>query len=56
MLELGWHKMTVKWGGVDYQRVIWFRPGHSVQRGKVIAPDGTTTPIEDEMELVAWNG
>ncbi|MFD1510929.1 hypothetical protein [Lacimonas salitolerans] len=51
MLELGWNKVSVKWGSVDYNRVLWVGPGHSVQRGKVFAPDGTQTPIKEELEF-----
>lgn len=51
MLELGWHKVSVKWGGVDHARVAWLRPGHSAQRGEVIGPDGSRQPIRDEMEF-----
>ncbi|MDU8914034.1 primase-helicase family protein [Aestuariicoccus sp. MJ-SS9] len=51
MFELGWHKAQAKWGGVDYQRVIWVGPGYSIQRGNVIAPDGTGAPIRDDVEI-----
>ena len=50
MLELGWHRVSVKWGGVDYARVVWLRPGCSAQRGEVVAPDGTRQPIRDTFE------
>lgn len=51
MLELGWNKVSAKWSGVDYARVLWVKPGHSVQHGKVIAPDGSQTPIADGVEI-----
>lgn len=51
MLELGWSKLSVKWGGVDYARVVWLRPGCSAQRGEVVAPDGARQPIRDEVEI-----
>ncbi|SDY42034.1 primase-helicase family protein [Citreimonas salinaria] len=51
MLELGWHKVKVKWGGVDYGRVLWLRPGYSAQRGEVVGSDGTRQPVRDEVEI-----
>ena len=48
MLELGWHRVSVKWGGVDYARVVWLSPGCSAQRGEVVAPDGSRQPIREE--------
>lgn len=40
MSDLGWSKCAVKWGGVDYARQLWVRPGFSVDRGKLFGPDG----------------
>jgi hypothetical protein len=51
MLELGWQKVEVKWGGVDYKRVLWVRPDYTVHRGVAVAPDGTQTRIADEVEI-----
>jgi len=51
MLELSWQRVSVKWGGTDYARVTWLRPGHSAQRGEVVAPDGSRQPIRDEVEV-----
>ncbi|MEZ0468924.1 primase-helicase family protein [Phaeobacter sp. SYSU ZJ3003] len=45
MTELGWHRHTLKWGGVDHNRVLWIRDGYSAYRGRLKAPDGTTSPI-----------
>lgn len=45
MSELGWHKVKVKWGGVDYQRAIWVRPQYHVERGEVFGPDGFRTDL-----------
>jgi hypothetical protein len=40
MSDLGWSKCGVKWGGVDYARQLWVRPGFNVDRGKLFGPDG----------------
>lgn len=40
MSDLGWRKQELKWGGVDYARQLWVRPGYTVQRGKIFGPDG----------------
>ncbi|MCU0900831.1 MAG: DUF5906 domain-containing protein [Cypionkella sp.] len=40
MSDLGWTKCSVKWGGVDYGRQVWVRPGYLVERGRVKGPDG----------------
>ncbi len=40
MSDLGWSKREVKWGGVDYARQLWVRPGYTVERGKISGPDG----------------
>lgn len=40
MSDLCWVKREVKWGGVDYARQLWVRPGFVVERGKIFGPDG----------------
>ena len=50
MTELGWHRHSLKWGGVDYDRVLWVREGYSAYRGRLTAPDGTSSPIVSPME------
>lgn len=40
MSDLGWTKCAVKWGGIDYARQLWVRPGYTVERGKIFGPDG----------------
>jgi hypothetical protein len=45
MSDLGWSKCAVKWGGVDYARQLWVRPGHSVEKGKIFGPDGFEEPL-----------
>ena len=49
MQELGWTQHKVKWGGVDYSRVVWVKPGHHVADGNLIRPDGTTETIGDHI-------
>lgn len=50
MTELGWHRQKVKWGGVDYDRVLWVRGGYSVYRGQLVDSDGAKTPITTPSE------
>lgn len=47
MPELGWHAVSVKWGGKDYVRRVWFQEGHSVYRGQLKCPDGSETRLSD---------
>ena len=49
MQELGWAQHKVKWGGVDYARVVWVKPGYHVADGSLIRPDGTTEPIGEHI-------
>jgi hypothetical protein len=50
MIELGWSRRSVKWGGVDYARNLWLRPGYTAYRGEITAPDGSRFPIASAME------
>lgn len=50
MTELGWHREKLKWGGVDYDRVLWVRGGYSAYRGQLQAPDGSRSPITSAIE------
>jgi hypothetical protein len=47
MNELRWTKSTVKWGGKDYARSIWARPGFTVEGGKIYGSGHDGTPIGD---------
>ncbi|MDP2496343.1 DUF5906 domain-containing protein [Shimia thalassica] len=47
MDELEWQKTKVKWGGKDYARAIWVRPGYSIERGKIYGPDFPTESVSD---------
>jgi len=50
MAGLGWSKSKVKWGGVDYARAIWIRPGFSVDRGKLHSPDGSSETLTQHLD------
>ncbi|MFC2982003.1 primase-helicase family protein [Roseicyclus marinus] len=49
MSELGWTKSKVKWGGVDYSRAIWVRPGFSIEGGVLFGDDRTQEPLVDHL-------
>lgn len=50
MPELGWHKLRVKWGGVDYARSLWVKSGYTVSGGYVHGPDGYRKKLKDNIE------
>ena len=50
MAGLGWSKSKVKWGGVDYSRAIWMRPGFTMDRGKLHGPDGTSEAVSQHLD------
>ena len=52
MTELGWTKTKVKWGGVDYARAIWVRPGFSVVGGRIIGEDGSNQKLSEHLETL----
>jgi len=56
MSDLGWTKCSVKWGGVDYGRQVWVRPGYLVERGRVKGPDGYDVALvqkeNDNFEII----
>lgn len=56
MSDLGWSKVAVKWGGVDYARQLWVRPGYVVDRGRLKGPDGfdeaLTKHLGQEVEII----
>jgi Family of unknown function (DUF5906) len=56
MSGLGWTKCSLKWGGVDYARQLWVRPGYTVDRGTIYGPDGWSqklaTHLKDEFEVI----
>lgn len=47
MTELGWRKTKVKWGGKDFARAIWVRPGYNVERGHIHGPNGFKVGIDE---------
>nr|WP_146173166.1 hypothetical protein [Sulfitobacter mediterraneus] len=48
MPDLSWQLQKAKWGGKDYARAIWVKPGYSLYRGKVTGPDGYDHPIDKQ--------
>lgn len=50
MSDLGWTKTAVKWGGVDYARQIWVRPGFIAEGGKIKGPEGFDEPLGQHMK------
>jgi hypothetical protein len=57
MSDLGWSKREVKWGGVDYARQLWIRPGYVVDRGRIHGPGGWSELLvphlgEPEIEII----
>jgi hypothetical protein len=33
LADLGWVSKNAKWGGKDYQRVLWLKPGYTLRGG-----------------------
>jgi hypothetical protein len=55
MNELGWRSQRCKWGGTDYNRVVWVHPDYQIANGRVLGPEGFDQPVdavEEEVELV----
>jgi hypothetical protein len=52
MSDLGWTKREIKWGGVDYARQLWVRPGYVVERGRVFGPDGFSESLASHMTQI----
>ena len=50
MDDLEWQKAKVKWGGKDFARAIWVRPGYWIERGKIYGPDFETERVSDYLE------
>ena len=38
LLNLNWSREKVKWGGSDYARVIFLRPGYQIHSGTLYGP------------------
>lgn len=47
MMELGWIHCNVKWGGADYARVLWAKPGHWVADGNIYNSNGLVAAVCD---------
>ncbi len=50
MTDLGWSKRAIKWGGVDYARQLWIRPGFTVDRGKLFGPEGFEQTLANHLD------
>jgi len=50
MSDLGWVKRAVKWGGVDYNRLTWVRPGCIAEKGRLHGPDGFEVDLAKHLE------
>ena len=50
MDDLEWQKTKVKWGGKDYTRAIWVRPGFTIDRGVINGPDFEAVRVSDYLE------
>lgn len=52
MAELGWTQYSVKWGGKDYARAIWARPGYVVADGNIYGKeDKSVEAVCDHLSL-----
>jgi hypothetical protein len=47
MTDLGWTRHTAKWGSTDYARAIWVAPQHRLDRGSILALDGSKQAVCD---------
>ena len=59
MHDLGWNAERRKWGGANYQRTIWLRPGNTMLQGVVKDASGEPVAItylngfsEEEVEVI----
>lgn len=50
--ELGWTKVMRKWGGIDYSRALWVRPGYVVEGGLITGPEGRSEKLADHVDLI----
>ncbi|WP_322889990.1 MULTISPECIES: primase-helicase family protein [unclassified Yoonia] len=55
MQELGWTQTQVKWGGKDYARALWMKPGFHVADGNIVRPDGTAEAIAAHLSKEDFN-
>ncbi|WP_424980547.1 primase-helicase family protein [Leisingera sp. S232] len=50
MDDLEWEKTKVKWGGKDFARAIWVKPGYWIERGKIYGPDFEPVRVSDYLD------
>ena len=39
LTDLGWVSKDAKWGGKDYKRVLWLKPGYTLKGGTLSGPE-----------------
>ena len=49
MGELGWTRLSLKWGGKDYARAIWVAPLHTIDHGNIYGPNGSKQAVCDAL-------
>lgn len=52
LADLGWVSRNAKWGGKDYARLIWLRPGYSLKGGRIQGPDQWETDTDPSPEIL----
>ncbi|SMP37241.1 primase-helicase family protein [Shimia sagamensis] len=50
MDDLEWQKAKVKWGGKDFARAIWVKPGFWIERGRIHGPDFEPVKVTEYLE------
>jgi hypothetical protein len=55
MDELGWTKAKAKWGGKDYARALWVKPGHTVDGGKIFGPSENGVRLTEYLQKHAFD-
>ncbi len=50
MDDLEWQKSKVKWGGKNFGRAIWVKPGYMIDNGKIYGPDLEGERVTDYLE------
>jgi hypothetical protein len=50
MAQLGWTKVKLKWGGVQYSRALWVAPEFYVDRGYLHGPDFKVVKIDEHLD------
>lgn len=51
LINLGWERHNLKWGGADYRRVIFLRSGYKMSAGTIYGPDRWAMEVADGKTL-----